>query len=65
LFSNRREKIIGLGSSSIILVPESIASKNLSFADSEHLSTTFRTDALGSRLAIFHGYGFGIFHFFF
>jgi hypothetical protein len=37
---------------------------NLGFANSEHLGATRRADALGSRFAILHGYGFDIFHLF-
>ena len=37
----------------------------LALANTEHLGATRRADALGGRLAVFHGYGFGIFHFLF
>jgi hypothetical protein len=37
---------------------------HLGFADSEHLGATGRTNALGSRLAVLHGYSLGIFHLF-
>ena len=38
------------------------SSKGL-LADAEHLGAADRADALGCRLAILHGNGFGIFHF--
>src|SRR4030042_4822361 len=37
---------------------------HLGFADSKHLGSAFRTNALSSRLAVFHGYSLGIFHLF-
>ena len=37
----------------------------LALANAEHLGATRRADALGGRLTVFHGYGFGVFHFLF
>ncbi len=37
---------------------------SLGFANSEHLGATRGADALGSRFAVLHGYGLGIFHLF-
>lgn len=37
----------------------------LALTNTEHLGAAGRTDALGSRLTIFHGDGLGVFHFLF
>ena len=34
----------------------------LALANAEHLGAAGRTDALGSRLTVFHGDGLGVFH---
>jgi len=50
----------GMPSLQPVLVP---SWRDLCLTDSEHLGSAYRAHALSRRLAILHGYGFGVLHF--